>query len=181
MEDLKAHSLSNEMINIGNLPVHRPLHEPDVPQDIDYVQQHLNDPYLDLRAYRPPSERSFTMRKKRNSYEQSEVESQFDRYSTSRAESRNSTAIEFDEYVSQWLCFNLSHYIIIILVNPHTLKFVPPSRVLMIRPCPSIHFACGSNFFYLLIYILTSQVQVVHWALLCFIRYLVEHDLQSAL
>ena len=71
---------------------------PDVPEDVDYYMEHLNDPNLDLRSTRPSSVRSFSMDSKKKvqmGYEQSDIdtESQYDRYSTSRAES----AIDFDE------------------------------------------------------------------------------------
>lgn len=77
---------------------------PDVPEDIraednEYYQEHLNDPYLDLRATRPSSIRRFSMgeekKKIQMGYDNSDfdTESQFDRYSTSRAES----AVDFDE------------------------------------------------------------------------------------
>ncbi|RXW18921.1 hypothetical protein EST38_g6931 [Candolleomyces aberdarensis] len=71
---------------------------PDVPEDVDYYMDHLNDPNLDLRATRPSSVRSFSMDSKKKvqmSYEHSDIdtESQYDRYSTSRAES----AIDFDD------------------------------------------------------------------------------------
>ena len=70
---------------------------PDVPEDVDFIMEHLNDPNYDLNS-RPPS---FTSVVKKKYQSDGEAESQFDsdRYSTSRAESRNSTAIDFDEYV----------------------------------------------------------------------------------
>ena len=71
---------------------------PDVPEDVDFYMDHLNDPNMDLRANRPSSIRSFSMESKKKGhggYAPSDVdtESQYDRYSTSRAES----AIDFDE------------------------------------------------------------------------------------
>ena len=79
----------------------RTRHVPDVPEDIDFLMEHLNDPNYDLNQ-RPPSFLSVMDGKsKKMPYDASEVdtESQFDsdRYSTSRAESRNSSAIDFDE------------------------------------------------------------------------------------
>lgn len=66
--------------------------------DHDYYQEHLNDPNFDLRGNRPSSIRSGSSGLKKKvemTYDNSDfdTESQFDRYSTSRAES----AIDFDE------------------------------------------------------------------------------------
>lgn len=70
---------------------------PDVPEDIEWYREHLNDPNLDLRATRPSSVRSYgdSTKKKYSGYEPSEMDSedQYDRYSTSRAES----TMDFDE------------------------------------------------------------------------------------
>ncbi|TFK76761.1 OPT oligopeptide transporter [Pluteus cervinus] len=70
---------------------------PDVPEDVDFLMDHLNDPNYDLK--KPPPSISGSEggeKKKRGSY--SDTESQFDsdRY-TDRPESRNSTAIDFDD------------------------------------------------------------------------------------
>jgi len=71
---------------------------PDVPEDIDYVMEHLNDPNLDLTS-RPPSFVSIEKKSKKSYHPDVDTESQLDsdKYSTSRAESRISTAIDFDE------------------------------------------------------------------------------------
>lgn len=73
---------------------------PDVPEDVDFVMEHLNDPNFNLS--RPPSFISVVEKQSTKKYdgEDGEVESHFesDRYSTSKA-SRNSTAIDFDESV----------------------------------------------------------------------------------
>ncbi|TFK28466.1 OPT superfamily oligopeptide transporter [Coprinopsis marcescibilis] len=70
---------------------------PDVPEDVDYYMEHLNDPNFDLLANKPRSISSFSISNKK-AWENSDVdnESQF-AYASSRAESRNSTAIEFDD------------------------------------------------------------------------------------
>lgn len=72
---------------------------PDVPEDVDYIMEHLNDPNYDLK--KPPSVHSRVYDVKEKKYHSSDIdgESQYDsdRYSTGRAESRNSTAIDFDE------------------------------------------------------------------------------------
>ncbi|KAK7055277.1 OPT oligopeptide transporter [Favolaschia claudopus] len=76
---------------------------PDVPEDVDYMMDHLNDPNLDLKhpLAKPislDSLRSPTDQKVPN-YAPSDVDLESsDRYSApSRAGSRNSTAIEFDD------------------------------------------------------------------------------------
>ncbi|KAF6766105.1 glutathione transporter [Ephemerocybe angulata] len=71
---------------------------PDVPEDVDWYQEHLNDPNMDLRATRPSSMRSYATDEKKKvqmGYEHSDYdnESQYDQYSSSRAES----AIDFDD------------------------------------------------------------------------------------
>jgi hypothetical protein len=76
-------------------------HVPDVPEDVDFLMEHLNDPNYDLTQSRPPSFSSVTDKKSKKAIYASDIdaESHFDsdRYSISRAESRNSTAIEFDD------------------------------------------------------------------------------------
>ncbi|KAJ7639537.1 OPT oligopeptide transporter protein-domain-containing protein [Roridomyces roridus] len=100
-DDLKPYLTSNEA-----LPQYvRRRTVPDVPEDVDYVMEHLNDPNLDLkkplakaislesistRAGRPVDAKS-------SAYSPSEFDSS-DRYSApSRAESRESTVVEFDD------------------------------------------------------------------------------------
>jgi hypothetical protein len=63
---------------------------PDVPEDV-LIKEHFNDPNFDIHSQR-----------KWSSSSEIDAESNFesDRYSTDRAESRNSTAIDFDEYVA---------------------------------------------------------------------------------
>lgn len=101
MEDTKAYTSSSEEISIS-VPTLRPRRVPDVPEDVDYLMDHLNDPNYDLKQP-PPSVKDMEMDQKKvhMSYSPSEVDGEShiesDRYSTSRAESRNSTAIDFDE------------------------------------------------------------------------------------
>ncbi|KAF8649748.1 hypothetical protein AX16_005518 [Volvariella volvacea WC 439] len=101
MEDVKPTTVTSvERINVSSMIRNRNV--PDVPEDVDYIMEHLNDPNLDLtKPPRPISREGLEMRqKKRSSYEQSEPDAEYlesDRYSTSRAESRNSTAIDFDD------------------------------------------------------------------------------------
>ncbi len=94
-QDGKPRSSSIEQVNLATL---RSRAVPDVPEDVDFVMEHLNDPNYDLRS-RPPSFSSIDKRTHRKSYpHDTDAESQLsDKYSTSRAESRNSTAIDFDE------------------------------------------------------------------------------------
>lgn len=69
---------------------------PDVPEDVDFVMDHLNDPNFNLS--RPPSFISVIDNKSTKKYDgEAESQIEYDRYSTSRAESRNSTAIDFDD------------------------------------------------------------------------------------
>ena len=78
---------------------------PDVPEDVDFLLDHLNDPNLDLKhAY---AIRSFKEKPSKSLYDRSEIDAESryesDRYSTSRADSRNSAAIDFEELVALFL------------------------------------------------------------------------------
>lgn len=98
MEETKPYTSSTEQIDLQSL---RPRNVPDVPEDV-YLMEHLNDPNFDYNNNRPLSiASSADMSKKKRFSQNDDVESRFetDRYSTSRAESRNSTAIDFDERV----------------------------------------------------------------------------------
>lgn len=99
MEDIKAYSSSNEQIAYS--PSLRPRAVPDVPEDVDLIMEHLNDPNYDLKKAYSSSDIELANRKMKYSQSDFDADSRFesDRYSTSRAESRNSTAIEFDESV----------------------------------------------------------------------------------
>lgn len=99
MEETKPYTSSTEQIDLPSL---RPRNVPDVPEDVDFLMEHLNDPNFDYNKNRPSSiASSADMSKKKRFSQNDDVESRFesDRYSTSRAESRNSTAIDFDERV----------------------------------------------------------------------------------
>ncbi|KAJ3574619.1 hypothetical protein NP233_g1653 [Leucocoprinus birnbaumii] len=77
----------------------RSRHVPDVPEDVDFLMEHLNDPNMDLKKSYPPSMRSVStdfQGKKIYAYDQSDydAESQFD---TDRPSSRHSTTIDFDD------------------------------------------------------------------------------------
>jgi hypothetical protein len=92
-QDEKAFTSSTERVNVPSTLRERNV--PDVPEDVDFIMEHLNDPNYDLKS-RPPS---FVSVDSKGYKTDGEAESQFDsdRYSTSRAESRSSTAIDFDE------------------------------------------------------------------------------------
>uniref|UniRef100_D8PKQ9 OPT oligopeptide transporter n=1 Tax=Schizophyllum commune (strain H4-8 / FGSC 9210) TaxID=578458 RepID=D8PKQ9_SCHCM len=73
---------------------------PDVPEDIDDMLEHLNDPNYDLRrSFFSSSVASWGAgsSKPEGKWTGSDSEYESDRYSTDRAESRNSTDIEFDD------------------------------------------------------------------------------------
>ncbi|KAJ7129141.1 OPT oligopeptide transporter [Mycena epipterygia] len=95
-DDLKPYISSSE-----ELPQYiRRRNVPDVPEDVDYMMEHLNDPNLDLKKPmgKPISSESLKDLKK-PTYAESDVDAESsDRYSApSRAGSRDSTAIEFDD------------------------------------------------------------------------------------
>ncbi len=96
MEDTKS-SATSPVEPIAISPFMRVRNVPDVPEDVDFLMDHLNDPNYDLKKGPPSiSGSEGGEKKKRGSY--SDTDSQFDsdRY-TDRPESRNSTAIDFDE------------------------------------------------------------------------------------
>jgi hypothetical protein len=100
MEDTKVYSTSTDNSPFS-MQFLRPRHVPDVPEDIDtdFVRAHLNDPNIDLKRPLRASIDSLELADKKSHkfYDPSEIDSESDRFSTSRAESRNSTAIDFDE------------------------------------------------------------------------------------
>ncbi|KAJ7811984.1 OPT oligopeptide transporter protein-domain-containing protein, partial [Mycena leptocephala] len=95
-DDLKPYLSSNE-----ELPQYvRRRNVPDVPEDVDYMMEHLNDPNFDLKKplAKPISLESLRTTDQKPAYAPSDVDVESDRYSSpSRAGSRNSTAIEFDD------------------------------------------------------------------------------------
>jgi hypothetical protein len=92
--DLKPYMSSTE-----ELPQYvRRRNVPDVPEDVDYVMEHLNDPNIDLKKPmgKPVSSESYRADK---TYAHSDVDAESsDRHSAPSRASRDSTAIEFDEY-----------------------------------------------------------------------------------
>ncbi|KAF7320173.1 OPT oligopeptide transporter [Mycena kentingensis (nom. inval.)] len=93
MDDTKPYTSSSE-----ELPQYvRRRNVPDVPDDIDYMMEHLNDPNLDLRKPMPKPVSDASVKEKSYAPSDADAESS-DRYSIpSRAGSRDSTAIEFDD------------------------------------------------------------------------------------
>jgi hypothetical protein len=92
----------------------RPRHVPDVPQDVDFIMEHFNDPNYDLRNPRRASDlpSQFTHDQKRRPVKTPSVDhsgkgSDFDteshadtdRYSHGEGLGSRSSAIDFDEYV----------------------------------------------------------------------------------
>lgn len=99
MEDSKHQSLSPQMETVVFPDALRHRNVPDVPEDVDFLMEHLNDPNFDLKRSYPPSVNSVSadvQGKKIYAYDQSDydAESQVD---SDRPASRNSTAIEFDD------------------------------------------------------------------------------------
>ncbi|KAK7064599.1 OPT oligopeptide transporter [Favolaschia claudopus] len=92
-DDLKPYMSSNEQ-----LPQYvRRRNVPDVPEDVDYIMEHLNDPNLDLKKPMPPAVSSESY-KENKSYARSDVDAEFsDRHSAPSRASRDSTAIEFED------------------------------------------------------------------------------------
>lgn len=94
MEEFKAYLSSSD--NVQTPDTLRARRLPDVPEDVDFVMEHLNDPNYDLK--KPPSMHSNTYDLNQGKFHSSEIDSESqDDYSIGRAESRNSTAIDFDE------------------------------------------------------------------------------------
>ncbi|KAK0208614.1 glutathione transporter [Desarmillaria ectypa] len=99
MEEAKPYTTSMEQLAY-QLPHLRTRGIPDVPEDVDFAIEHLNDPNLDIKCLRPSLKAWELENKKLPPYASSDADtdSHFDRYSTSRAESRNSSAVEdFDD------------------------------------------------------------------------------------
>lgn len=86
---------SVERISLHNLSAR---HVPDVPEDVDFLMEHLNDPNFDLTQSRPPSFSTVLVDRKPkkdiDEFSDVDVESRYgsDRYSTSRADS----TVDFD-------------------------------------------------------------------------------------
>jgi hypothetical protein len=99
--------------------------------DVEFLMEHLNDPNYDLKNSQPSlhyDEYNLSAGKKEYPSSDIDNESQFesDRYSTSRADSRNSTAIEFDECVLSYFCVYITLVLTIMLANHRILKCALP-------------------------------------------------------
>ncbi|KAG6888761.1 hypothetical protein C0992_007552 [Termitomyces sp. T32_za158] len=98
MED-PSHAYSNDVAAHIAIPTFRPRQVPDVPEDVEFIMDHLNDPNFDLKKSRSV----FSLKsegKEFKDYEDAEdTESRYEseRYSSSRPESRSSSAVEFDD------------------------------------------------------------------------------------
>ena len=114
MDDSRPYTSSTDQFD--NHVSFRPRTVPDVPEDVDFLLEHLNDPNYDLKKNHPPSFESLEKGGKKFYASEIDTESHFesDRYSTSRAESRNSTAIDFDECVIS--------FFLILSSNAHSLS-----------------------------------------------------------
>lgn len=96
MEDT-AYASSTEQV--APSPYLRTRAVPDVPEDVDFIMEHLNDPNYDLKkVLSSSSDMELAEKKMKYAHSDYDTDSHFDSdRSTSRAESRNSTAIEFDD------------------------------------------------------------------------------------
>ena len=134
MEGPKAYSTSSDRVQSSG--VFRARHLPDVPEDDDFVMEHLNDPNYDLRkrpsttysdSHAPSDTISADIKSKKYDHSDADAESQYgsDRDSTERPES----AFDFDKYVDPLLGIFISP------VSLHILKSAPWSLAWMIRLC----------------------------------------------
>lgn len=105
MEETKVYDPSSDQVNMTAAYL-RPREVPDTGEDMQLIRENFRDPNLDLRKLRrrsPRQQAADMAQKKAAGYSQSEIDVEgydqyeSDRFSSSRAESRNSTAIEFDE------------------------------------------------------------------------------------
>jgi hypothetical protein len=131
----------------------RPRHVPDVPQDVDFLLDHLNDPNYDLRnRSKSAIASSDTFDKKGDGFSgkpdfsttksmdfDTESQAESTRFSTT---SRMSDFTDFDEYVDPRKVAEMlwTH-------NPAANLLIPKCAlrclVSMILPCQSTHSACG--------------------------------------
>ncbi|KAG5353466.1 hypothetical protein J132_08942 [Termitomyces sp. J132] len=99
MEDT-SHAYSNDSAVHVSIPTFRPRQVPDVPEDVDFIMEHLNDPNFDLKKSRSAyslESQGKEFKKGDEFTEDTESRSESDRYSSSRRVSRDSSAIEFDD------------------------------------------------------------------------------------
>jgi hypothetical protein len=101
MDDTKSFSTANDVVTLPHLDHDNPRPSNDTANDVDYLMEHLNDPNFDLRT-RPPTLRSNNDKKHPYShYSASDIDAEShygsEGRSPSRAESRSSAAIDFDD------------------------------------------------------------------------------------
>lgn len=107
MED-SSHAHSNDASVHIAIPTFRPRQVPDVPEDVEFIMEHLNDPNFDLKKSRSAYSLESSEGKEFKGYDDTEdMESRYEseRYSSSRPESRSSSAVEFDECVCRDILF----------------------------------------------------------------------------
>lgn len=145
-DDLKPYMSSSEA-----LPQYvRRRNVPDVPEDVDYMMEHLNDPNIDLKK---PLAKAISLESLKSTnpptkqaYAQSDLDVESsDRYSApSRAGSRDSTVIEFDECVNPFS--RLPQFLRpSIAANLPILKCERQSPALTILSCRSTPSACKQS------------------------------------
>lgn len=151
--DMESRSYDDSAAHVVTLPqFNRPRHVPDVPEDVDFLMDHLNDPNYDIRhgPHSPSaSSDSLAMDKKKASslsgdfsVKESELDTESQIESTRyTATSRMSDFTDFDEYV-QSISF-LGTRTNKLLASHLTQKFAPLWPVSMTQQCQSTHFACG--------------------------------------
>jgi hypothetical protein len=99
MDDYKPYTSSTDQLP---LPLHalRRRAVPDVPEDVDFLMDHLNDPNFDLKKPLLDSAETVkldTLPKRKSRYADTDVESNASHPSRTSAPSRTSTAVEFNE------------------------------------------------------------------------------------
>lgn len=138
--------------NILNSSVMRHRGVPDVPEDVDFIMEHLNDPNFDLRSelqsdLSDSSTQVFDPEKKNVSYTPSEFDAQScsesTRHSTASRTESHVSAFEYDESVDLHPACFIFLLTIPLAASPLTPKFVPLSALSMIPQCPSTHSAHG--------------------------------------
>jgi hypothetical protein len=98
MDETKSISTATDVVTLPSLPRERRASVPS--RDDKFILEHLNDPNFDLRARSRASDaESYGAKPHDSKYGASDVDTSSQERSLSRAESRDSTAIGFEEYV----------------------------------------------------------------------------------
>jgi hypothetical protein len=101
MEETKSISSATDVAAMPNSMHHRG--RPDVPEDVDFLLEHLNDPNLDLKAVRSTYEIGSKKPLPHYTGAASDIDTEShigsEGRSTSRAESRYEAIIDFEKYV----------------------------------------------------------------------------------